>query len=205
MTVPIVALADENRYGFTYWSTAAGDSITDNPLTIYLTCDTVFVAHFVELPQYYLVAASNNEEWGTVEGSGMYYEGEEATLTAVPAESYVFEGWSDGNEDSPRIVTVTQDTVFEAIFALDPTIGIDNVGSLEFTVSPNPTTGQLTIQLSQQEPYERAVYDMNGKTLLSKKTNESLFELDLSSFPSGQYILMLRGKEKYGIKTIVKK
>ena len=201
----ITAVPSENRYGFTHWSTAAGDSITDNPLTIYLTNDTAFVAHFAELPQYYVVAASNNEEWGTVEGSGMYYEGEEATLTAVPAESYVFEGWRDGNEDSPRIVTVTQDTVFEAIFALDPTIGIDNVGTLEFSVSPNPTNGQLIIQISLLGCYDMTLYDMNGKSLLSKKINEPVVELDLSSFPAGQYILMLRGKEKYGIKTIVKK
>ena len=201
----ITAVPSENRYRFTHWSTATGDSITDNPLTIYLTCDTAFVAHFTELPQYYVVAASNNEEWGTVEGSGMYYEGEQATLTAVPAESYVFESWRDGNEDSPRIVTVTQDTVFEAIFAHDPTIGIDNVGTLDFTVSPNPTTGQLTVQLSQQEPYEIAVYDINGKALWNSKCENQVSEIDLGTLATGQYFLVVRTKDKQGVKTIVKK
>ena len=201
----ITAVPSENRYGFTHWSTATGDSITDNPLTIYLTCDTAFVAHFVNLPQYYLVAAPNNEEWGTVEGSGMYFEGEQATLTAVPAESYVFDSWSDGNEDSPRIVTVTQDTVFEAIFAHDPTIGIDNVGTLEFTVSPNPTTGRLTVQLSQQEPCEITIYDVNGKALWNSKCENQVSEIDFSTFAAGQYLLVVRTKDKYGVKTIVKK
>ena len=202
----ITAVPSENRYGFSHWSTASGNSITDNPLNVYLTSDTAFVAHFIELPQYYVTAASTNENWGTVSGSGMYFEGEQATLTAIPAESYVFDSWTDGNEESPRIVTVTQDTVFEAIFAVDPsTIGIDNVGSLVFSVSPNPTTGRLTLQLNQQEPYEVSVYDVNGKVLWSSKFESQVSEIDLSTFAAGQYLLVVRTKDKYGVKTIVKK
>ncbi len=87
-----------------------------------------------------------------------------AFLPAVASAQY-FE--SDGNEDSPRIVTVTQDTVFEAIFAHAE--GIDNVGTMEFTVSPNPTTGRLTVQLSQQESYKMTIYDVNGKALWNSK------------------------------------
>ncbi len=200
----ITAVPTENRFGFTHWSTAAGDSLTDNPLTIYLTCDTAFVAHFVELPQYYLVAASNNSEWGTVTGEGMYYEGQQATLTAVPAETYVFESWSDGNEESPRTVTVTQDTVFEAIFAADPTIGINQVATLEFSVSPNPTTGRLTVQTNLQEPYEITIYDVNGKAVMSRKNDNQVCEIDLGTFAAGQYLLVVRTKEGYGVKTIVK-
>ena len=201
----ITAVPTENRFGFTHWSTATGDSLTDNPLTLYLTRDTAFVAHFVELPQYYLVAASNNEAWGTATGTGMYYEGQQATLTAVPAENYVFEGWTDGNEESPRIVTVTQDTVFEAIFAVDPTIGINQAATLEFSVSPNPTTGRLAVQIDQQEPYEMTIYDVNGKAVMSRKNDNQVCEIDLGALAAGQYLLVVRTKDKYGVKTIVKK
>ena len=202
----ITAVPSENRFRFTHWSTTAGDSLTDNPLTIYLTRDTAFVAHFVELPQYYLVAASNNEEWGTATGTGMYYEGQQATLTAVPAENYVFEGWTDGNEESPRIVTVTQDTVFEAIFAVDPTsIGINQAATLEFSVSPNPTTGRLAVQLNQQEPYEITIYDVNGKAVMTRKNDNQVCEIDLGALAAGQYLLVVRTKDRYGVKTIVKK
>ena len=200
----ITAVPTENRFGFTHWSTAAGDSLTNNPLTIYLTCDTAFVAHFVELPQYYLVAASNNSEWGTVTGEGMYYEGQQATLTAVPAETYVFESWSDGNEESPRTVTVTQDTVFEAIFAVDPTIGINQAATLEFSVSPNPTTGRLTVQMYQQEPYEITIYDVNGKAVMTRKSENQLTEIDISPLTAAQYLLVVRTKEGYGVKTVIK-
>ena len=201
----ITAVPSENRFGFTHWSSTAGDSIAANPLVVYLTSDTAFVAHFVELPRYYLIAASNNDEWGTVEGEGMYYEGEQATLTAIPAESYLFDGWSDGEHQSPRIVTVTQDTLFEAIFVVDPTIGIDNVGNLDFSVSPNPTNGQLTIRTNQSYIYDVTIYDMNGKTLLNRKGVDNVVEVDISDLPAGQYVILIRNKEKYGIKTIVKK
>ncbi len=201
----ITAVPSENRYRFTHWSTLAGDSLTDNPLSIYLTCDTAFVAHFIELPQYYVTAASTNENWGTVEGSGYYFEGEQATLTAIPAESYVFDSWTDGNEESPRIVTVTQDTVFEAIFAADPTIGINQAATLEFSVSPNPTTGRLTVQMNQQEPYEMTIYDVNGKAVMTRKCENQQTEMDISVLAAGQYLLVVRTKDKYGVKTIVKK
>ena len=200
----ITAVPTENRFGFTHWSMPAGDSLTDNPLPLYLTRDTAFVAHFVELPQYYLVAASNNEEWGTATGTGMYYEGQQATLTAVPAETYVFNGWTDGNEESPRIVTVTQDTVFEAIFAVDPTIGINQAATLEFSVSPNPTTGRLAVQIDQQEPYEITIYDVNGKAVMTRKNDNQVCEIDLSALAAGQYLLVVRTKDRYGVKTIVK-
>lgn len=203
----ITAVPFETCYRFTHWSTATGDSITDNPLTIYLTCDTAFVAHFVELPQHNVQTATNNAEWGTVEGDGVYCEGDEATLTATPAMFCIFDGWSDGDQQSPRTITVMQDTLFTALFHYDSTWAesIDMVGTLEFTVSPNPTNGQLTIRTTISGSYDMTIYDMNGKAMLNKKMSEPTVDVDLGSFPAGQYILMLRGKERYGIKTIVKK
>ena len=128
-----------------------------------------------------------------------------AGLTAIPAESYVFDSWTDGNEESPRIVTVTQDTAFEAIFAVDPsTIGIDNVGPLEFSVSPNPTTGRLTLQMNQQEPYEITIYDVNGKAVMTRKNDNQVCDIDLSALAAAQYLLVVRTKDRYGVKTIIK-
>lgn len=194
------------RFRFTHWSNATGDSLTDNPLTIYLTCDTAFVAHFIELPLYHVQTAVNNAEWGTVEGSGTYMEGDEAILTATPAMYCIFDGWSDGDLQSPRTITVTQDTLFTAIFSFDSSsIGINQAATLEFSVSPNPTTGRLTVQLNQLEPYEMTIYDVNGKSVWSRKCENQVTEVDLSTLPAGQYLLVVCTKDKYGVKTIVKK
>ena len=202
----ITANPFENRFRFTHWSCGT-DSITANPLTIYLISDTAFVAHFVELPEYNVQTAVNNNEWGTVEGGGVFVEGDEATLTVVPTMFCRFQGWSDGETDMPRIVTVTQDTLFTAILYFDSAWaeGISIAGNLDFSVSPNPTTGRLSIRINQAEEYEMTIFDMNGKKLIGKKCNDAAAEVDISTLPAGQYMLLLRTKDKYGIKTIVKK
>lgn len=40
------------------------------------------------------------------------------SIKAIPNEGYVFTHWSDGNTDNPRVITLTQDTSFTAIFAV---------------------------------------------------------------------------------------
>lgn len=53
---------------------------------------------------------------GTVTGGGAYFEGQEATLTANANTGYRFVAWSDGFPYSQRMVDVTADESFTAIF-----------------------------------------------------------------------------------------
>ena len=54
---------------------------------------------------------------GTVTGAGSYASGATATLNVTSvADGYQFVGWSDGNNDNHRDVTVTSDTTFYALF-----------------------------------------------------------------------------------------
>ena len=181
--------------------------MTENPRVIHLVSDTAFVAYFVDKEYYDVVTGSNNEEWGTVSGGGVYMEGEDATLTVTTAPFCIFEGWTDGEWQLPRVVTVTQDTMFTATFSFDSAwaAGIGQAGDLDFGVSPNPTTGRLTIRMGQPGEYEMRIYDMNGKAVVSRKYGEAMTEVDMSALPAGQYLLAVRSKEKQGIRTIVKK
>ncbi len=65
---------------------------------------------------YTITAVSLDPEKGNVSGGGEYKEGEMATLTATPAEGFQFSVWSDGVAANPRVVTVTGDATFTAIF-----------------------------------------------------------------------------------------
>ena len=198
-------IAATPNYGckFLHWN----DGVTDNPRIVHLTSDTAFVAIFAQKAQYIVQTATNNDEWGTVEGGGTYMEGEEATLTVTTAQFCIFDGWTDGSWDLPRTVTVTQDTLFTALFDYDSTwaAGIETPGTLEFTVSPNPTTGLLTVTPAQSGSYNLTVFDMTGKALLTRKDNNSATEIDFSALPAGKYILLLHDKKNHGTKTIVKK
>ena len=183
------------------------DGVTDNPRVVHLTSDTAFVAYFVDKEYYNVETTTNNEEWGTVAGGGVYMEGEDATLTVTTAPFCIFEGWTDGEWQLPRVVTVTQDTLFEAIFKYDSVwaAGIEKAGNLDFSVSPNPTTGRLTIRIEQPGVYELRIYDMNGKAVVSRKGEKAVTEVDISTLPVGQYLLAVRSKERQGVRTIVKK
>ena len=56
---------------------------------------------------------------GFVVGGDAYVSGAEATLTAIPNEGYYFVQWGDENTDNPRTLTVTRDTAFMAVFAVN--------------------------------------------------------------------------------------
>ncbi|MBR3829204.1 MAG: T9SS type A sorting domain-containing protein, partial [Bacteroidales bacterium] len=70
---------------------------------------------------------------------------------------------------------------------------------------PNPTTGRLAVQIDQQGPYELTIYDVNGKAVMTRKNDNQVCEIDLSALAAGQYLLVVRTKDRYGVKTIVKK
>lgn len=206
-----IAATPNYGYRFSHWSCGAGSgdsgALTDNPLVVHLVSDTAFEAHFVEMERYTVVTATNNDVWGSVYGGGTYLQGEEATLTVTTEPFCIFEGWSDGVWQLPRVVTVTQDTLFTALFSFDSTraAGMGTAGGLDFIVTPNPTTGRLTVRMGQPAGYSLTVYDMQGRSVLGMNGNSPVTEVDMGALPTGQYLLVVRTREKYGIRTIVKK
>ena len=66
-----------------------------------------------------IAAKANNEDYGTVTGNGVYNYAKNITLTATPNDHYHFVKWDDGNTEKTRTVTVTQDSTFTAVFAID--------------------------------------------------------------------------------------
>lgn len=76
----------------------------------------------------------------------------------------------------------------------------------EWVVAPQPSLGWgRRMQLNQPEPYEMTIYDVNGKAVMTRKCESQLTEIDISPLAAGQYLLVVRTKDKYGVKTIVKK
>ncbi len=72
---------------------------------------------FEEIPLYTISVSTNNDEFGSVTGSGTYMEGTDVTITATPSYDYHFVSWDDNNTDNPRTFTATSDGVYVATFA----------------------------------------------------------------------------------------
>lgn len=63
--------------------------------------------------------STNNEEGGTVIGAGVFEKDTTITLYAAPTLNFSFIGWTDGNNDNPRIVITDTNTVYTANFVYD--------------------------------------------------------------------------------------
>ncbi|MBQ6682880.1 MAG: T9SS type A sorting domain-containing protein, partial [Bacteroidales bacterium] len=152
--------------------------------------------------RYMVSVLSNNPAYGSVSGSGMYYNGDRATLTASPYIGFKFVDWDDGDTNNPRslIVTsdtnnprsliVTSDTTLTAIF--DREEGIGAVDLENCVIYPNPTSGEITIVVDA--PLSGAVLaDMTGRSEEVKPiaVAPGVYTLDLSSRSQAPYLLTL--------------
>jgi hypothetical protein len=110
-TVTITAIASEHSH-FVQW----GDGNTTNPRMLTVTSDTSFTAYFALDQQFQITVTANDTTMGSVTGSGTYFIGETATITATTNEHYYFAQWSDGVTSNPRVITVTGDMTYTAVF-----------------------------------------------------------------------------------------
>jgi hypothetical protein len=130
-TSVFITASPNTGYYFAQWN----DGNTSNPRNIVVTHDTSFTAHF-GVYNYTIVVAANDPAKGTVTGGGTYEYGTQIVLTATPNTGFRFVQWGDGNTDAPRIVTVTDNAAYTAIFApLQHTITVLN---------STPSMGQVT-------------------------------------------------------------
>ena len=132
-TCTLTATANEG-YTFDHWN----DGSTQNPRTVTVNNNMSFTAYFTA-GQYTITVNAIPEEGGTVTGGGTYAYGSSVTLSATPASGYQFLQWSDGVQRLTRVVTVTGDATYSALF----TDGSSEMYTL--TVEPNiPELGQTS-------------------------------------------------------------
>ena len=107
------------HHHFVRWNLSDGRTSSDNPVSFRASENITWTARFAEDPKYYIGVYSTDDEMGSVEGEGEYYENEWITITAVPAPHYHFTQWHDGNTSNPRQVKVTYSRSYYAEFAPD--------------------------------------------------------------------------------------
>ncbi|MBR1630949.1 MAG: InlB B-repeat-containing protein [Paludibacteraceae bacterium] len=111
--VTFTASAKEN-YVFVRWS----NDMTDSTITVPVTAPLNLTAIFAKAENK-VEAKTEDENMGTVCGSGTYAGGASATLTAEAKEGYHFVAWSNGLTDSSITIIVESDTTVTASFAIN--------------------------------------------------------------------------------------
>ena len=132
---------------------------------------------------YTIYASPADASMGSVSGGGVYEEGATVTLTATANNGYHFVRWNNNVTSNPYVFTATQNISLTAFFERD--VDIDHVDATTITITPNPTTGRITIAADNLEKVE--LIDPMGRTLLT--TGGAT--LDLSPYPAGCYMLRI--------------
>ena len=167
----------------------------DNPRELIITQDTVIVAQFAPFDRFQVRAEANNAGRGRVEGGGEYYEGDTATLTALPWTLWGFLQWDDGSTENPRRVVVTQDTAFTAIFVSREAIEAVPEGDAGFSLMPNPAWGSVSCALHDAGLAGGTLTVVNalGQEVLRKDVapQTQVVELSVENLPQGVYYVTL--------------
>lgn len=135
-TVVDVTATPASGYRFDHWEgSAAGTSAT---VSLTMDADKTLTAHFVRT--YTLTAAVTPAEGGEVSpSSGIYDEGEDVTLAAMPAQDHKFDGWSgdaSGASDHVTIVMNSDKNIVASFVRVFYTVQGQVDGSIGGTVGP---------------------------------------------------------------------
>ena len=135
-SVTLTATAEEG-YIFVNW-TKDGDVVSTSPnYAITVTEDATYVANF-EIATYEITVSANPTTGGTVTGGGTFNYLETCTLTATPAENYIFVNWSkDG-------VVVSTDAIYSfSVVGSGNYVATFAANEFQINVSANPSNGGI--------------------------------------------------------------
>ena len=83
----------------------------------------------------------------------------------------------------------------------------ENMGEMLITLYPNPTKGQLKIQITNKTCETEGVlelYDLSGRLVKVQKTVGESTMLDISRYPLGIYLMRIRACDKVSEWRIIK-
>ncbi|MDR0370232.1 MAG: T9SS type A sorting domain-containing protein [Prevotellaceae bacterium] len=168
------------------------DNVTANPRTVAVTRNMTFEAEFVKEntgATYQITVRSSDTNMGTVDGGGRYAEGEEVMLMASPKSGYHFDRWQDKNTDNPRLIIVTANATYIAVFAegSDDTSESPTPSDDTVVVYPNPARNVLYIR-SAVAIEQVVIRDLSGQQV-KRFTAPVGSEIDVSDLSAGVYLV----------------
>jgi hypothetical protein len=116
---------------------------------------------------------------------------------------------ADGNGSFLKLVGLDLDNSLAASWiAREDTIGNLSVNPLQFgalvSLSPNPVSDKLNIKIDKGEISSIKLWSINGKLYDTYNLNNQAFELDMSNFEDGLYLLQIQTDSEIVVKKIIK-
>jgi hypothetical protein len=162
-------------YGFIRWSGDATGSI--NPL-ITMVMDTNKTITAVFASTALTLASQGVGTISKVPDKPYYAVGEPVTLSATAGRWHAFSGWTDGNANNPRMVTIGESNAYTAVFTPTTPLETVTIGGVSrlapvgmpavavdglFILTPSASArGSALVQLSTTLPSGTLLYTLGG-------------------------------------------
>lgn len=147
----------------------------------------------IEEQSYYLVASSNNPDWGhAVATRQPTCENNAATVEAIPEEGCRFVKWNDNNTDNPRQISYNGEGYVYRKAIFERTADICGPGKI-CGVKVYSSNGNIVIEGGQGE--QIWIFDIMGRVLLSKKSDSQISIVNFQS-PNPGICFVKVGKRK---------
>lgn len=127
-----------------------------------------------------------------------------ATPLALQAQTKIYFKYDGSGNRRLRTIDMSKSATIAAQ-GQDEELLDSRLGDQEIRIYPNPTKGLLRIDMPELSTttVSLQVFDSRGSLLISKTAAETGNQLDLSAYPGGMYILLIRtAKDKQEWKII---
>ena len=160
-----------------------------NTIVTQLTLTTQNYYVGVDISSFNITASTEPSQGGSVSGTGTYYDGDTATITAMANEGYQFQNWSEFGSivstDTSLTFVVSGERSFVANFT-QITARSDIINSQdEITIYPNPSNGRFHIK-TNLDIKNILIYNAGGVMVYETSFHPSL---NISYFPKGIYFI----------------
>jgi hypothetical protein len=127
------------------------------------------------------------------------------SFNIASAQTKIKYGYDNSGNRKSRNIIVMQSAIADSAGTLQKSapqkqVFMDNVGEQKVLIYPNPTRGQLSVEIqgaNEETKIELYLYSLSGNLLVSISPASSSTPIDLTKHPIGTYIL----KVKVGSKT----
>ena len=202
-TVCTLNATPNTGYEFVNWTKNGTVVSTNASFSFNVSENASYMAHFSIL-RFTITVSADPSEGGLVTGGGTYTYGEMVTVTVAPNDQYTFVNWTEnGTEVSLDLsYSFTATSNRQLVAHLSYVTDIEEIGEKGVSIYPNPTTGIVIIICD--ETAQISVFNAFGQLLLNYNPCGNNHTIDLSTFPSGLYLIKILGENGILTSQIIK-
>src|SRR5690606_14079731 len=149
--------------------------------------------------RFFMKSIDGGDTWHRQESTMPYYYGTQSLFCPSDSVCYAVGGnnayiYKTTNGGGPLLDEVEQ--IVLSVKEIDD--------DLNFSIAPNPTSGEVIVNSEKQKIKEVKIFDLQGKQLLQSYPNDFNAQIDLSKFDSGIYLIQIMAGDKIRTGKIIK-